>query len=206
MSNQIQLRLNPASGMKHCHRLLLWRKREAPWKVTLPATGRIRLCTAIVSLASQAITWSRSSVNWRSWYNAWDLLLMWHREAMKVVSFDTPKGCRKCRIWCVRQSIDIGCNKFKPLTTILSILAIMREPRSGKHNRNFTSYNNYMHESSWAVYWQKYGGRERDSENGGDSKFRQSFGVWKITTFMGSRYHISNRFKAKPSCHSQAQE
>ena len=118
---------------------------------------------------------------------------MWYREAMKVVSFHTPKGCR---IWCVRQSIDIGCNKFKPLTTILSILAIMKGPCSGKHNSKINSYNNYMHESSWAVYWQNYGGRERDSENGGDGIFRQYFGVWKMTTFLGSRYRISNRFKA----------
>ena len=72
----------------------------------------------------------------------------------------------------------------------------MKGPCSGKHNSKINSYNNYMHESFWAVYWQIYGGRERDSENGGDGKFRQSFGVWKMTTFMGSRYRISNRFKA----------
>ena len=115
-----------------------------------------------VNLASLARrSHDQEVVNWRSWYNAWDLLLMWYREAMKVVSFDTPKGCR---IWCVRQSIDIGCNKFNPLITILSILAIMRGLCSGKHNSKINSYNNYMHESSWAVYWQNNGGRERFRE------------------------------------------
>ena len=76
--------------------------QEYVWLSSISHDGawpQVGIC-CLTSLASQAITWSRSSANWRSWYNAWDLLLMWYPEPMKVVSFDTPKGCRIRRIWC----------------------------------------------------------------------------------------------------------
>ena len=53
---------------------------------------------------------------------------------------------------------------LRPQAGPCTALAIMRGPCSGKHNSKINSYNNYMRESCWAVYWQNYGGMERFRE------------------------------------------